>query len=166
VRVRFPLLVQEGQQECWARARNYILHILRGKNLLLLLKLLLFFTYFLTIIFMFDFEKLQVYAKAKEFNFTVIDYSKTTSIDSITKNQLRRASMSIVLNIAEGSGRNTKADKKNFMVISRGSVFECVAIFDILLRERNLSKEQFDKFYRLSEELSKMLYAMIGKLEK
>lgn len=38
----------------------------------------------------------------------------------------------MVINIAEGSGRYTKADKKNFYIISRGSVYECVSLFDII----------------------------------
>jgi four helix bundle protein len=82
---------------------------------------------------MFDFEKLDVYQKAKSFNSSV--YSQIQSnknIDSTTKNQLRRASLSIMLNIAEGSSRFSKADRRNFYVISRGSAFECVAIFDFM----------------------------------
>lgn len=51
---------------------------------------------------MFDFEKLEVYKKAKAFNKDVLVLMKNTkSIDVVTKNQLRRASLSIVLNIAE-----------------------------------------------------------------
>jgi four helix bundle protein len=53
-------------------------------------------------------------------------------MDRITKDQLRRASLSIVLNIAEGSGRFTKPAKRNFYVIAKGSVYECSALFDIL----------------------------------
>ncbi len=114
---------------------------------------------------MFDFEKLDVYTKAKSFNFSVSTFSKKSILDSITRNQLRRACMSIVLNIAEGSGRRSKADKKNFMVIARGSVFECVAICDILLKEGGLSVNEYKNYYALCEELSKMLYGMILKLE-
>ncbi|MEX1001360.1 MAG: four helix bundle protein [Crocinitomicaceae bacterium] len=81
---------------------------------------------------MFDFEKLEVYVKAKKFNKSVTQFLETSKIDKTTKDQLRRASFSIMLNIAEGSGRFTKPDKRNFYVISRGSVFECVSIFDYL----------------------------------
>lgn len=72
--------------------------------------------------------------------------------------------MSIVLNIAEGTGRNTNADKRNFYIISRGSVFECVAILDLLKEEEILSEQLFQEFYKKSDELSRMLYAMIQKL--
>jgi four helix bundle protein len=71
-----------------------------------------------------------------------------------------------MLNIAEGSGRFTKPDKRNFYVISRGSVFECVAIFDFLKDLNLISNNDFDKFYAELEELSKMLFALIKQLSK
>jgi len=50
--------------------------------------------------------------------------------------QLGRASFSIVLNIAEGSGKASLNDRKNYFTIARGSVFECVAVIDILKDEK------------------------------
>jgi four helix bundle protein len=114
---------------------------------------------------MFDFERLTVYTKAKSFNLEVSKLLKQITTDSATRNQLRRSSLSIVLNIAEGSGRKTNADKSNFMVISRGSVFECVAIFDLLKDEGIISKDSFEKMYAKAEELSKMLFAMMQRLK-
>ena len=85
---------------------------------------------------MFDFEKLDVYQKAKSFNSQVYRYIRANKhFDPTTKNQLRRASLSIMLNIAEGSSRFSNADRRNFYVIARGSVFECVAIFDFMIGE-------------------------------
>ncbi len=49
---------------------------------------------------MFDFEKLSVYIKAKIFNKEVINYLRTNKVDKITHDQLRRASFSIMLNVA------------------------------------------------------------------
>jgi len=114
---------------------------------------------------MFDFEKLEVYTKAKTFNLHIQKFLQAGTLDNTTRNQLRRACLSIPLNIAEGSGRKTKADKRNFFVIARGSVFECVAICDLLKDEGALKSEDYQSFYSLAEELSKMLYAMIQKLE-
>jgi len=114
---------------------------------------------------MFDFEKLEVYAKANIFNLHVQKYLLKGSIDGSAKSQLRRASLSIALNIAEGSGRNGKADKRHFFVIARGSTFECVAILDILKDEGVLEHKEYSIFYSFGEELSKMLYAMIRKLD-
>lgn len=114
---------------------------------------------------MFDFEKLEFYSKAKTFNLSVQKFLLKSNLDNATRNQFRRAALSIPLNIAEGSGRRSKADKRNFMVIARGSVFECVAICDIIKDEGILNEEGYKNFYIHAEELSKMLYAMIQKLE-
>jgi four helix bundle protein len=54
------------------------------------------------------------------------------------RDQLERASMSIVLNIAEGSGRKSSADRSRFFTIAMGSLLECGALLD-LLRIRRIS---------------------------
>ncbi len=114
---------------------------------------------------MFDFENLEVYRKSKVFTSTIRkELIKTNLLDSSTKSQLNRAAVSIMLNIAEGAGRFTNPDKRNFYVIARGSVFECVAILDLLVEEGIIKKEQFSLLYNNAEELSKMLFSMIKKL--
>lgn len=69
-----------------------------------------------------------------------------------------------MLNIAEGSGRYSKKDKRNFYVIARGSVFECVAIFDYLKDISSISENQYTEFYNHLDELSRMLFSMIKHL--
>ena len=114
---------------------------------------------------MFDFEKLKVYQKAKKANSVVKRWIKANrNIDRVTKDQLRRASLSIPLNIAEGTGRFTQKDRRHFYVTSRSSAFECVAIFDTMLEDGEISQSDFDNFYATYEELSKMLFSMIQKL--
>jgi four helix bundle protein len=115
---------------------------------------------------MFDFEKLDIYYRAKQFYAETKNFCKNSKVDSTSKGQLIRASFSIILNIAEGSGRFSKADRRNFFVIARSSIFECVAIFDVLKDEGVLSEQQFRKFYEEAEELSKILFALIKGLSK
>ena len=114
---------------------------------------------------MFDFQKLDVYAKAKKFNGSIIKYIEHHSLSKNKKDQLERAAFSIMLNIAEGSGRFTKPDKRNFYVIARGSAFECVAILDFLHDQHQLPEEEFNHFYQNLEEISKMLFALINSLK-
>jgi hypothetical protein len=79
---------------------------------------------------MFDFEKIIVYQKSKDFNSNVHSFLLKIKLDKNTFDQLKRAALSFMINIAEGSGRFTKPGKKNFYIISRGSAFECLTIFD------------------------------------
>jgi len=114
---------------------------------------------------MFDFEKLDIYRKAKVFNSSIRKLIRSKKIDRITIDQLYRASFSIVLNIAEGLGRFSKRDRRNFFVIARSSVFECVAILDVLKDEGIISSKVYSEYYNQAEELSKILFAMIRNLD-
>ena len=115
---------------------------------------------------MFDFQKLDVYQKSKLFCKEITRLIKKQKFDRVTNDQLRRASFSIMLNIAEGSSRFSYKDRRRFMVISRGSVFECVAILEYLHESEELNSEEFNNFYMLLDEISRMLFALIRKLEK
>jgi len=79
---------------------------------------------------MFDFCKLEVYQKAKAFCILMNKLISSGEFDRTTNDQLRRASFSIMLNIAEGTSRFSNKDRKNFFVVARGSAFECVAILE------------------------------------
>ena len=114
---------------------------------------------------MFDFEKLDVYKKAKTFNSGIRKFIKATKLDNATNDQLRRAAFSVVLNLAEGSGRFTKPDRRNFFIIARSSVFECIAILDVLKDESIVEENTYCGFYNQAEELSKILFAMIKNLQ-
>lgn len=109
---------------------------------------------------MFEFQKLEVYKKAKSFHLNCIQILKENKANKTTNDQLTGASFSIALNIAEGSGRFSKPDRRNFFVISRGSVFECVSI-GILHNTETIETEKFQSMLVNADELSRILYAMI-----
>ena len=113
---------------------------------------------------MFDFQKLEVYKKAKKFHLTCKDVILTRPLDNYVKDQLGRASFSVPLNIAEGSGKFSKADRRNYFTTSRASAMECVAIADILAETGVLNKNEFEDIILQADELSRMLYAMIKNL--
>lgn len=111
----------------------------------------------------FDFEKLYVYREAKSLNKEIMLFLKENrSIDPYIKDQLKRASISCVINIAEGSGKFSKADKRNFYTISRGSTYECVSLLELILDDDKISQDKFDYFYKRLESLSKMLLGLIN----
>ena len=74
-------------------------------------------------------------------------------LDRYVKDQLGRASFSIILNIAEGSGKFSKPDRRNYFVTSRGSVFECVAILDILSEQRIIEDGELNIMMLQADEL-------------
>ena len=90
----------------------------------------------------FAFEKLQVYQKAIAF----ADHVCTLTRDLprgyfFLGDPLNRAALSIAANIAEGNGRFTKADRRNFFGIARGSVQECVPLLELAARQKLLPPE-------------------------
>jgi len=112
---------------------------------------------------MFRFESLEVYDLAKRFSLKIRGIINSRKFDLITKDQLRRASLSVVLNLAEGSGRFSEKDIRRFYVISRGSLFECIAILDILNTENVIKNEEHKLLLKEGELISKKLYGMIKK---
>ena len=64
---------------------------------------------------MFDYEKLDVYHKAKAFNKLVYHFLLKSKLESPYKDQLKRASFSIMLNIAEETFRFSQKDKRIFI---------------------------------------------------
>jgi len=69
--------------------------------------------------------------------------------------------MSILLNIAEGSGRFTKADKKNFYVNARGSAYECAACLQLFKSKGLVDENKYDQFYELLNDIARQLSALI-----
>ena len=59
------------------------------------------------------------------------------------KDQLSRASLSVVLNLAEGSGKSTPKDRARFYRISLGSFRECQSVLDLVNRQDLLDKYDF-----------------------
>lgn len=78
-----------------------------------------------------DCERLDVYRVAVEFQVLAASIGLGRRLGAL-RDQLDRASVSIVLNIAEGTGRFTPAEKAHFYLIARGSAMECVAAISLL----------------------------------
>ena len=73
----------------------------------------------------FAFEKLKVYQKAFDFADAVCGLTRGFPRGYFfLAVQLNRAALAIAANLAEGNGRFTKADRKNFFIIAHGSVQE------------------------------------------
>lgn len=115
----------------------------------------------------FMFENLQVYQKA-------VDFADQVSVLTeafprgyyFLADQLNRAALSIATNLAEGNGRFTKADRRNFFTIARGSVQECVPLLELARRRKLLDESRHTSMRQDLETIAKMLSGLIAGLGK
>jgi four helix bundle protein len=108
-----------------------------------------------------DFERLDVYRCA--IDFLTLAVRITTHMargQADLRDQLRRASTSIPLNIAEASGKTGSADRAHFHAIARGSALECAAILDVLFRFGAIPADDVEQGKTLLSRIVSMLSKM------
>ena len=94
----------------------------------------------------FGHEKLDVYRLSVDYVAWAYALAKTLKgVDRHARDQLLRASQSIPLNIAEGNGKGTNADRSRFFEIARGSALECAVIQDCLAACKVIETTQNDQ---------------------
>jgi four helix bundle protein len=111
----------------------------------------------------FDHERLDVYQRS-------LDFLELTEqvIEALPRgrghlsDQLHRATTSIILNIAEGSGKFSPGDKRRYYLSASGSATECAAILDVFLRLKAVSPET----HRKGKETLDRIVAMLVGLAK
>lgn len=114
----------------------------------------------------FAFEKLLVYQKAIDFSDQICQLTQSFPRGFyFLADQLNRAALSIAANIAEGNGRFTARDRKNFFGISRGSVQECVPLLELTHRRDLISASDHLKMKADLEEIARMLSGLIKAQE-
>jgi len=109
----------------------------------------------------FDHEKLNVYQSAVRFVAWATELLGTVPKSLAVHNQLDRASTSIPLNIAEGNGKYTSADRCRFFDIARGSRLECAACLDVLVAKETVIQAVIDDGKKLLLEIVSMLVGLI-----
>lgn len=111
----------------------------------------------------FCFEDLDVYQKAVSFSGKIFDLFEKMPyrVQKPIGDNLLRAAISIANNIAEGSGRRSRKEKRHSFEISQGSVFECVPILTILRDKKVIKEIDFQELYEECYIISKMLSGLI-----
>lgn len=111
------------------------------------------------------FEDLIVWKKSK--NLCILIYRNSESISDFSfKDQLRRASLSIMNNIAEGYGRNSPKQFRYFLSISRASCCEVKSMLHLANDLKYIETKEYERIFELSTEVSKILFALIKKSPK
>jgi four helix bundle protein len=109
------------------------------------------------------FEDLIAWQKAKELAVKIYRLFETSK-DYSFKDQIQRASVSVMNNIAEGFERKTNNEFKQFLFIAKGSCGEVRSML-ILAKELNkIEKNKAEELYSLSEEISKIISGFIKTL--
>jgi len=115
----------------------------------------------------FMFEKLEVYQKAVDFADGMAALTETFPRGyGFLVDQLNRAALSIATNLAEGNGRFTKPDRRNFFIIARGSAQECVPLLEVALRRRLVKEDVAFALREHLEVIAKMISGLINGLDK
>lgn len=91
--------------------------------------------------------KLDVYKSTRELRFECYRILNRLPIEEKfnLKDQIRRASTSVVLNITEGCSRKSETERKRYFEIVRGSVIELDSCFDIIFESKYLTLNDMEK---------------------
>jgi four helix bundle protein len=112
------------------------------------------------------FEDFRIYQQGRELVRDIYRLTRETALrtDRALTDQMRRAAVSIVSNIAEGAERGGDREFRQYLTIALGSCGELRAQVTIACDVGFISGDQHQEFYRRSQELSWMIAAMRGRL--
>jgi four helix bundle protein len=115
-----------------------------------------------------EYNKLEVRIEARKLTNLIYDLSKVFPKDEIygLTNQMRRCSVSIPSNIAEGCGRQTSKDTINFLHISRGSLYELETQCYVALDQKYIDENNFNIVFNQMQSCKKLLNGFINYYKK
>lgn len=107
------------------------------------------------------YQELIVWHKAMDLVTTIYGYTQAFPQDEVFGliSQMRRAAVSVPSNIAEGQGRQSKAEFRRFLSIARGSLYELETQVVIAQRLNYLTEENGDDLFETLEEVAECLTA-------
>ena len=79
--------------------------------------------------------------------------------------QIRRAAISVSLNIAEGSGADSDAEFSRFLIIAKRSAYEVICCMEIACKLNYCSKNNLDSISAECDEICAMIYSLTKKLK-
>ena len=114
------------------------------------------------------FEDIQAWQKAREL---VQEIYKISSVGRFGKDyglrdQIQRAAVSTMSNIAEGFARKSRKDFSHFLCFARASAVEVQSLLYVALDTKGMDRNQFDLLYHKSEEVISMTTRLMAYLNK
>ena len=109
----------------------------------------------------FDHEKLEACKKALAFAQWAEAILERVPKSAAVHNQLDRARTSIVLNIPEGNGRFTPADRCKFFDIARGSGLESAGCLDLIFIKKLISETELEQGKSILKDVISLLVGLI-----
>jgi len=115
-----------------------------------------------------SFQEILAWQKAYEVTLTIYKLTSNGNFskDFGLKDQIRRSTVSIMANIAEGHGRRTNSEFANFLNLSRGSVAETQSHLYVAKGLEYIDPEEFEALYHSLEEVSKMTLSLAKYLRE
>jgi four helix bundle protein len=116
----------------------------------------------------FSFEDLEVWQRAVQFAESVIVSSekwKTSGKHYRLLEQLEAATTSVAMNIAEGKGRYSKKEFKQYLYIARGSLFEVITLLMIVKKLGWIDGNALERFRNDGETIGKMLSNLANSIK-
>jgi four helix bundle protein len=114
------------------------------------------------------FEELEVWKKSRELTKLIYDCTKRSGFtkDRSLKDQIRRAVVSTMSNIAEGSERGGNPEFIHFLTVAKGSAAEVRSQLYVAFDQTYLTEDSFDALTRRPDEISRMILGLINYLRR
>lgn len=115
-----------------------------------------------------SFVEIEAWQKARELTGLVYVATRSAgfSKDFALRNQVRRASISIMANIAEGFGRSGSVEFIQFLAVAKGSACEVISHVYVALDQGYVSQEEFDRLNSLAEKTVDLIGGLMRYLQK
>jgi four helix bundle protein len=115
-----------------------------------------------------SFTEIEAWQKARELTRVVYRVSNQGSFskDFGLRDQIRRAVVSVMSNIAEGFERNGTAKFVQFLAVAKGSVGEVIAQLYVASDQGYITREEFDRLIALATETGRRIGALMSYLRK
>lgn len=114
------------------------------------------------------FEDIDVWKKSRKVVYEIYTITSSDSLkkDFGLKDQIQRASVSIMSNIAEGFDSGSTKSFIRYLYISMGSASELQSLFYVLVDQKMIDNSKFEQIYNDVCEVKKMLFGLIATLSR